>query len=488
VRWTLILPSDRIGLAEPLVTAGVTGRGDFLFVRYVDSHRIAFGVDHWGGGASISPPIEVDYGRPHEVVALLGSLVPPPAGAADGLPPEFRRWRNQALVLLDGQVVFHWMQPWWPARPSEIRFGVNLIGGTAAEGSFSGEVLKLDAAPLDLVRRFAAGPVRGSLMEDSWMRAAPAASAPPASAGPRPGLAQWSRPGRTERLAGVHFRLTPGSPAQPLLSFARVDGAWGLLAIGQSEAGLKFGWLDSEGWAWSQPLSGTAGGDHTVAVQWNAALDAPGAATRLAAAFITVDGMIHGHPRPRFFDLPLAEVSAWHAPAPVPAGVARDFSGSILRAPVLPALALERTGAPGARRFRLAVQFAADRPGRSEPLVTAGRTGTADGLFVRYERPGWVRIGFDHWGKGGPLSPAVPAAVGAYHLVEVEMGAGSWTDPRGRRIRVSLDGRPVLNEPGEFFPVAPADVVIGRNPIGLSTSDPGFTGDIFGIEEPGPAP
>ena len=494
VRWSVVFPTDRASLAEPLVTSGRPGRGDFLFVRYLDRRHVAFGLDHWGGGELISLPVEIDYGTSHDLVLSLGSLLGPAAGGPAPSDPELARWRDQVLVTFDGRVVLRHAQAAWPSGPAEVMFGVNLIGGSAAQLTFSGRVLKLDPAPRGQVSAAMNGPEVGGPAESSWIRDWVPGAPLEVNRADDAGLSLRNIPGRGESVAALRFRLPAPAErrAQPLMAFSRKDGAQGLLAIRRAAAGPEIGWRDAQGWWWSGPLVGSAGDLHTVELQWNGAgvaAASPGAErSRRLAAMIMLDGRFYPHPRPQFFDIPSAESLNWRDPDPTDTGVAGSFTGEVESAPEVVALPLVRDGPPAGRHFRLAVRFPDDRPGRNEPLVIAGRAGAADGLFVHYERPGWVRLGFDHWGVGGPLSAPVAVTAGAYQILGVELAAGSWENPEGRDVRVSLDGQPVLQAAASCYPVAPADVAIGRNGIHLSTSDPVFFGEIFPLVDAGPLP
>ncbi|HVW20925.1 MAG TPA: hypothetical protein VHC86_06885 [Opitutaceae bacterium] len=153
VRFRVVFPRGKMGLSEPLVTAGRPPGVDFLYVSYLDSRHLLFGFDRWGGGAVNSEPIEVDYERPHELVVWLGSLLPPAgsaAFAAQGFPAA---WRDQLMVAFDGQVVFFRPQEFFPVRPEEITFGANTVGGTVAQPFFSGTVLAFEPAPSNVLRR-----------------------------------------------------------------------------------------------------------------------------------------------------------------------------------------------------------------------------------------------------------------------------------------------------------------------------------------------
>src|SRR5688572_21902230 len=54
----------------------------------------------------------------------------------------------------------------------------------------------------------------------------------------------------------------------------------------------------------------------------------------------------------------------------------------------------------------LTIDLVIDRPdpGKSEPLITSGRTGAGDFLFVRYLEGGAVSFGYETWGDAGQLS------------------------------------------------------------------------------------
>ncbi len=490
VRWSLVFPSDRAGTAEPLVTTGRTGRADFLFVRYIDQRHIAFGLDHWGSGAAISAPIEIDYAKTHEVVISLGSLLPSPDSAWSREDPARDRWRNQVLVVLDGGVVFHWQQEAWPATSRDIFFGINLIGGTAAQLSFSGRVLGLAPAALNEVSGAMRSPVLGALVENSWARAAlgpPASHLNSADASP-PG--QRDLPGRSEHVVGLRFRL-PGSEAaaraQPLLSLVRSDGQHGLLAIRGSDQGLALGWRDAAGWSWTDPLPVSASGRHTLVMQWarpDAGSTTPGQGQRRReACLVMLDRVIVPHLHPEYFDAAVERIVAWRDYGPPDKIVAPVFGGQSYPLDPVPALLLPAPGGtPPSRRVHLAALFPTARPNRSEPLLTAGHAGAADSVFVHYEGPGQIRLGFDHWGEGGPVSDPLPVSAG-YQTIDVEFGKGTWTHPDGGKIQVWLNGKSILSETSDFYPSDPKELTIGRNQIGLSTSDPEFTGRLFPIED-----
>jgi hypothetical protein len=162
----------------------------------------------------------------------------------------------------------------------------------------------------------------------------------------------------------------------------------------------------------------------------------------------------------------------------------RLFGGTILEvarsrdgtAQISAALALGRP-------LELTVLFPPDAPNASEPLLITGRSGRGDGLYVHYVGNQAVTFGFDHWGAGGPVSAPVPVDFDAEHHLILSWGAllppG---DPARGRLRVVLDRRIVLDAPVGFYPALPSEVAVGLNLIGMSSSQPAFTGDVLALE------
>jgi hypothetical protein len=130
-----------------------------------------------------------------------------------------------------------------------------------------------------------------------------------------------------------------------------------------------------------------------------------------------------------------------------------------------------------------------------EPLVVTGKSEQGDFVYVLCvpdERT--LRVGFDHWGYGGPVSEPIVVDYGKPHTFEVSMGSlmpplGSdvyrsqpgWT-ALARRLQVRLDGRDILNESAVFYPAEAFDVSLASNLIGGSTADPDFAGVVESME------
>lgn len=142
--------------------------------------------------------------------------------------------------------------------------------------------------------------------------------------------------------------------------------------------------------------------------------------------------------------------------------------------------------------LRLKLMFPGGGAGHNEPLVVTGVTGAGDLIYVRYVDERHLRIGFDHWMVGGPLSEPLECDVTLPHDVVVSMGSmlpqpvdGTPDKPEiaalRRRCVVMLDGKVVINTPAEFHPTKPAQLTLFTNRIGGSTANPVFTGSILQV-------
>lgn len=150
IRLTVGLPLDKFGKAEPLVTTGHTGAGDFAYIVYVDEHHVRFGFDHWGTAGILGEPMEIDYTGVHEIEVSLACLYPPENDAAWAELPENERARRLATMelRLDGQTVLQLVRTAHPSTAAEVTPGLNLIGGSSCEERFTGSIYQTDRVGL----------------------------------------------------------------------------------------------------------------------------------------------------------------------------------------------------------------------------------------------------------------------------------------------------------------------------------------------------
>jgi hypothetical protein len=144
--------------------------------------------------------------------------------------------------------------------------------------------------------------------------------------------------------------------------------------------------------------------------------------------------------------------------------------------------------------------FPKDRLHRSDPLVSSGRTGAGDSVYVIYDDASHVRFGFDDWARSTAVTEPVPIDYDAPHDLQISMGSlfPELTDDfnweglplSGRvqakaEVRVVLDGTVVLSKAYPTFASTPTEVSVGANGIGTSTSDSSFYGKILFADRQG---
>lgn len=124
--------------AEPIVCTGESGKGDVIYVNYLDDHSISFGHDNWGAGGRTGDPVSIDYSASHELIVDFGALY----SKTDTTHPK-NPSSEQLTIKLDGNVVMEAMAPFHPSAPENIVFGRNAIQSSAAQPVFTGEIERI---------------------------------------------------------------------------------------------------------------------------------------------------------------------------------------------------------------------------------------------------------------------------------------------------------------------------------------------------------
>jgi hypothetical protein len=138
VEMSVDFPYGVIGTQEPLVVTGVTGAGDFVYVRYADANHVVIGFDHWGIGGIVGKPFEVDYGQTHRLVISFQALYPPGSVLHNS---------DLVRVLLDGKTALEGRFVCHPSAEDRVRIGTNPIGGSTCGPAFSGRILSVERFP-----------------------------------------------------------------------------------------------------------------------------------------------------------------------------------------------------------------------------------------------------------------------------------------------------------------------------------------------------
>jgi hypothetical protein len=136
-------------------------------------------------------------------------------------------------------------------------------------------------------------------------------------------------------------------------------------------------------------------------------------------------------------------------------------------------------GFPG--RVKLTVRFPTDRLGTAEPLIVTGHSGNGDSVYVIYQDSAHIRIGFDHWGIGGLVSPDILINFNEIHSLIVAMGSlypASSTKDKSEQLYIELNGQVLWNIRQEFHPSSSGSIAFGVNLIGGGTSSAIFNGKI----------
>lgn len=455
IRMAVQFHNIHVGWNEPLIVTG--GGRDVLLVTYPSQTAVQFSFQHAGDGGPISDPIPIAPGRQYIVEADLGSLYPPKEH------PFFRGWpgrlvervRHRVSVVFDGRPVLDSGSRFYRTHPWDLYLGCNPYGW-ATVPRFSGTISQVERL----------GP---------------------------PGVSQLEAlPGRGPVRMQVRLPGFRAYHSEPLVSTG-VPGAGDLVYVvytGPNQ--IRFA---HDHWGAGAVESPTATYDPTVPhrIEIDMAslhpLSGPGPHVGLLA--LRFDGrLLLCQDRPFHASSPADVVFGFNATDSTAA--VSIFSGQISRVDRIPsALSPEEPRNHGALQLQL--RLPADRIGRSEPLVVTGKTGAGDAIYVRYVDRTHVIFGYDHWGVRGATSP--PIAVDYGEIADLEIGLGSLYPPAGApgwvgvpentrrdaasRLWVKLDGKTVFTVAATPYPAAPAEVYVGRNPIGLSTCDPEFNGTIL---------
>ena len=148
VEMVVTFPKLSEGRSEPLLVSGIPGTSDIAFVRYLDDRHVIFGFDHWGAGGPLSPPVAMDYAKPHRIEIFLGCLYPPDGDAAwSGHHPPGGDFRRHVEIRCDGQVVLSANRPLYSSRPDEVEIGRNDVAASSCDARFNGSIISLERLP-----------------------------------------------------------------------------------------------------------------------------------------------------------------------------------------------------------------------------------------------------------------------------------------------------------------------------------------------------
>lgn len=445
VALRLMLPARRTGLSEPLVITGTTTRSDILFIEYVDERHVRFHLDHWGEPMISSPLLACDYAKPHMLEARMGSLYPPEAKVDAAV-------RRQFSVRWDGREVVAGHLSFYPADPLTVDVGGNAIASSSCRPLFSGQILAFQ---------------RGE------------SGAPIAAAGEPIG----------PKALALLFPLGAAGRTQPLATVTSPTGHSWLICARYTAGAIQLGMLGEAGLELSEPipldyesahtlLVGLPGKEiapsHPLATYWN---------TRAPNRFwLALDGRL-------VFERTLPSLAEggmihWGRNLRGSSPECEDAYTGVLD--FNPGFASSLPPIPQAP-VKIALRLPRNRPGHREPLLTTGVTGGGDCVYVDYVDETHVRLGYDHWGAGGPISERI--AVPADTILQVTLSLGSFysavpPDQRSadqKRLWVEINGTRVWAPDVASHPIPAGHWYVGSNPISISTCEAVFQGEILTV-------
>lgn len=436
VRLRIQLPRERMGVIEPLLQSGGPKAFDTLAVRYVRDGVVQLLHDQAGGGGRWSDEFPADYGKPQSVEVELPFATDGVVWTEKG-PLETRKPPVAMRVRWNGRDVFTPVLAPVPAERSSIFVGVNWWNSSVSRALFGGAIAEAPSLlPL--------GAVGGGVLD--WDL-----SASGVLAGERGVGAQFSR-GDNETAALLWERSGEGE-----------------------RSAVRFGWLEAGQVVWSAKLEGRDADIGSLRLQIPRGVSG---AAEAAPGWLEVESSGRAL---------IAHKTTFFAGAPVQGRgrLPAAWSGSALgRKP--PVQVVEAPRLPG--RVRIRFLLPAGGYVGSDPLFSAGQTGAADSIFLRGLGNDRYVLGLDHWSVGSTESPPITLASGEVHTLVLELGslAGAGEFP-ANQARLILDGRVVLDAKLSLFPTKPEEIVYGRNPLGMSTSNAVFRGEIVSIRAHEPA-
>jgi hypothetical protein len=143
VRLELTLPPFSVRRTEPLLSTGVAGSADLVYITYLSGNRITIGHDHWGAGGAESEPVPVAPGEVLIIEIDSPALYRDPTAVAE----------RPLLVLVNGREVLRGRELVHPAPADSVVIGRNTVGFSTAADVFTGRIQWVSrlAEPLPLL-------------------------------------------------------------------------------------------------------------------------------------------------------------------------------------------------------------------------------------------------------------------------------------------------------------------------------------------------
>ena len=175
----------------------------------------------------------------------------------------------------------------------------------------------------------------------------------------------------------------------------------------------------------------------------------------------------------------------------------RDISMQAIRlTPELPAYGGELPGnerqeTPEGGAFRLGLIFDPGKSAEAQPILSTGRQGAGDEVFVQFLGPHAIRFGFDHWSQPATFSAPITCDLGEPHLLTISVAPlypepsralpGGASSPLRNMVFLVFDGKSVLLRRIKCYPAIPRSIVLFHNFLGFSTAARDFSGRVLSV-------
>lgn len=428
--WVEVTDFGIPGLSEPLVLTGQFPHCDLVALRQTRRGYGQIVHDRFGYGGEVSEEFPISFTQPNQLELELPMACDPFVWSDDGQvsteTPRVGRVRWNGKEVLRFQLGMH------PAEPQDVTVGANLTASSTARPTFSGNI------------RIGHRLVRGGT----------------ATAG------TLELPERIEdNLIGSHGTLITWPQPQ--------SGSAALVWRRDGAGSVHLGWVDEDRVVWGQEPVLPGGGRLRLELPSGRIA---GQVEKQQVIEVDQNGRILLQTQTAFFrgsGVLEAWLLDWHWTGAISdAGKMQERSAAVL---------------PGRMRMRISLPQGPASP--NQPLITVGRIGRADGIYLRaIGAEKWV-VGHDHWGVHSQEGEPFHLSATDSHTVVVELG--SLMSPGVTQgVRVWVNGVLVLNAPERrLHPLhSVAEAVWGANPVGMSTSTETFQGKLLSVrtqvEEP----
>jgi hypothetical protein len=457
-------PMNRSGSREPLLSTGVRGQGDIVYIEYLADRNARIGLFHLGSGGPVSDPFAIGPGS-HRVALSLGSLYPP-AGypGFSHLPSAYvQSLKRHFEVKIDDRSILNTSASFYFATPELVYIGANPLAVDVSDPWFTGQI---------------SGTRRLGI--------------------PQADDAPWENKGIGPLRLTLRFPKGRGGIGDPLVSTGK-PGAGDIFFVTYLDADhVRFGIENSGNVLTSSPVTVDFNKQHVINLEMgsfyppNADFNGRSAAeiARLRTRYsVRLDGnLVIIAPRNFQPSEPGQIVTAVNTlQASTTEGA---FSGTIVGSEHIeaPLPRMESSWGP----LDAWVVFPNNSSSLAQPLVASGISGKGDVIYARIEDQSHVRFGFDHWSVGGPVSDAISLDLERAHHLEVTMGSmypplgnpewlkHKYSDKAGLkgRVQVKIDGKVVLNAETPSYDCRSDQLAFWSNPIGASSCQDEFAGTV----------